>query len=129
MGEDLAHQAHPDLPLGSKGTTRWVQCAPIAGCEQELQPWRTQMWSEVGRTGLALDRSAACEQILTTARIGGDRVKHVICFLFGHAWTRHRYPPARPGDDAPEGTFRKCVRCNRVTEREELPNPPLSAGF
>lgn len=36
VGEDLAHQAHPDLALGSKRTARWVQCAPIAGCEQEL---------------------------------------------------------------------------------------------
>ena len=36
VGEDLAHQAHPDLPVRSKGTARGVQCAPVAGCEQEL---------------------------------------------------------------------------------------------
>ena len=48
-------------------------------------------------------------------------MKGLICFLFGHNWTRHRYPAARPGDDAPEGTFRKCVRCKRITESEELP--------
>ena len=56
-------------------------------------------------------------------------MKLLICFLFGHAWTRHRYPAARPGDDAPEAMFRKRVRCKRITESEESPNPPLSAGF
>jgi hypothetical protein len=56
-------------------------------------------------------------------------MKRLICMLLDHNWTRHRYPAAAPGDDAPEGTYLKCVRCGKVSESDGLPSGPMVAGF
>lgn len=53
----------------------------------------------------------------------------VVCFVWGHNQTRHRYPPEAPGLDAPDGWFLKCVRCGKANEGEGLPGGPMVGGF
>jgi hypothetical protein len=55
-------------------------------------------------------------------------IKRVICALVSHKWSRHRYP-ATPGDDQPEGTYLRCVRCGKVDESAGLPPGPMAGGF
>ena len=44
-------------------------------------------------------------------------VKRVICLVLGHNWSKHRYATTQ-GIDQPEGTFLKCVRCQKIDEGE-----------
>jgi hypothetical protein len=55
-------------------------------------------------------------------------IERVICALVGHKWSRHRYP-ATPGDDQPEGTLLRCVRCGKFDESAGLPPGPMAGGF
>jgi hypothetical protein len=55
-------------------------------------------------------------------------LKRVICVVLDHNWSRQRYTAAH-GDDQPEGTFLKCVRCGKVDESAGLPPGPMVAGF
>ena len=56
-------------------------------------------------------------------------LKRTTCLLLGHNQTRQRYPPDKPGQDAPEGWFLKCARCGKVDEGAGLPPGPMAAGF
>ncbi len=55
-------------------------------------------------------------------------VKRVVCMVLDHNWSRQRYP-AMQGDDQPEGTYLKCVRCGKVDEGHGLPGGPMVMGF
>ncbi len=55
-------------------------------------------------------------------------LKRFICMLLGHNWTRHRYEAAE-GDDQPQGTYLKCVRCGRINESAGLPGGPMAGGM
>jgi hypothetical protein len=55
-------------------------------------------------------------------------VKRVICLVLGHNWSKHRYATTQ-GIDQPEGTFLKCVRCQKIDEGEGLPGGPMVGGF
>ena len=55
-------------------------------------------------------------------------LRKTVCLIVNHKWTSHRYP-ATKGEDQPEGTYRKCLRCGKVDEGggSGLPLPTLGA--
>jgi hypothetical protein len=57
-----------------------------------------------------------------------ELLRRFTCMVLGHNWTHHRYE-ATDGDDQPEGTYHKCVRCGKINESGGLPGGPMVAGM
>jgi len=66
---------------------------------------------------------------LAAGQLRGDLMfKRIVCMLIDHNWTRHRYQ-AVEGDDQPQGTYLKCVRCGKINDSAGLPGGPMVGGF